>query len=95
MIRSVYYKYQKESHLKKPKFKIGDTVRYYLLKGQFAKESNLNGSWSKTVYKIHRINKAHKFNPMHSYVLAELGKNTPVKGLPTDSTELAKTRSSQ
>ena len=42
------------------------------------------------MYKIHRINKVHKFNAMHSYVLAELGKNTPVKGLPQIQENLLK-----
>ena len=42
------------------------------------------------MYKIHRINKVHKFNPMHSYILVELGKNTPVKGLPQIQENLLK-----
>ena len=66
---------------KRPKFKKGDIVRYYLIKGKFAKESNLSGSWSKTMYKIHRVNTTDKFKPMHSYVLSEIGRDTPVKHL--------------
>ena len=67
---------------KRPKFKKGDIVRYYSISGKFAKESNLSGSWSKTMYKIHRVNTAHKFKPMHTYILSEIGGDTPVKHLP-------------
>ena len=40
------------------------------------------GSWSKTIYKINQVNPAHKFKPMHTYLLAELGKDTPINDLP-------------
>ena len=67
---------------KLPRFKKGDIVRYYLRKGKFAKEAGLMGPWSKTMYKINQINPAHKFKPMHTYMLEELGKDTPVNDLP-------------
>ena len=76
--------------IKKPKFKKGDIVRYYLIKGKFAKESNLSGSWSKTMYKIHRVDTAHKFKPMHTYVLAKIGRDIPIKHLPPIQENLLK-----
>ena len=74
----------------KPKFKKGDKVRYFLRAGRFSKESTLSGSWSRTMYKIHQIKVAHKFNPMHTYILSELGKDSPVKYLPAIQENLLK-----
>ena len=34
------------------------------------------------MYKINQVNPAHKFKPMHTYLLAELGKDTPINDLP-------------
>ena len=48
-----------------PKFKEGDLVRYLKRKSKFSKESTLVRSWSKKIYSIHSINKAHSFKPMH------------------------------
>ena len=74
-----------------PKFNIGDTVHYYYRWGKFAKESSLSGTWSRTIYQIHKVRQAHKFNPMHIYELAELGKTIPIKGLPPIQENLLKT----
>ena len=53
-----------------------------MIKGKFGKESNLSGSCSKTMYKIHRVNTAHNFKLMHTYILSEIGRDTLVKHLP-------------
>ena len=37
--------------------------------------------WSRVMYKIHQINSVHKFKPMHTYILSELGKDLPVTNL--------------
>ena len=42
------------------------------------------------MYKIHQINSAHKFKPMHTYILSELGKDLPVKNLPPVQENLLK-----
>ena len=42
------------------------------------------------MHKIHRINVAHKFNPLHSYILSELGKDSPVENLPAMQENLVK-----
>ena len=68
--------------LKKPKFKVGNTVRYLKRRSKFSKEASLTGNWSDTLYKIQSINSAQTFKPMHTYVLAELGTNKPVNHLP-------------
>ena len=65
-----------------PKFKKGDLVRYLMSKSKFSKKSSLVGSWSKKIYSIHSINKAHSFKPMHMYILSELGTDTPSSNLP-------------
>ena len=66
----------------KPKFKKGDfLVQYMLQKEQFSKESSLSGSWSKKIYSIYRVNKAHSFKPMNMYLLSEIGKDSPTKDL--------------
>ena len=74
----------------KPKFKKGDIVRYFLREDRFSKEATLSGSWSRSMYKIHQINMAHKFNPMHTYILFELGKDSPVRNLPVIQENLLK-----
>ena len=76
---------------KRPKFNIGDTVCYYYRRGKFAKESSLSGTWSRTIYRIHKVRQAHKFNPMHTYELAELVKTTLIEGLPPIQENLLKT----
>ena len=71
-----------KSHPKKPKFKMGDTVRYLKRRSKFSKEASLTGNWSDKLYKIQSINSAHSFKPMHTYMLSELGTNKPVNDLP-------------
>ena len=68
--------------MRKPKFKVGETVRYLKRRSKFAKEAMLTGNWSNKMYKVHSIHIAHSFNPMHTYVLAELGTNKPLSELP-------------
>ena len=75
---------------KTPKFKKGDIVRYYLRKERFSKQSMLRGSLSRAMYKIHQINGSHKFKPIHTYILSELGKDSPVKNLPAIQENLLK-----
>ena len=67
---------------KKPKFKVGDTVRYLKRRSKFSKEASLMGNWSDKLYQIHSINTAHTFKPMHTYLLAELGMSRPCTDLP-------------
>ena len=50
----------------------------------------MSGSWPKTMYKIHRVDTAHKFKPMHTYVLAEIGRDTPIEHLPPVQENLLK-----
>ena len=59
-------------------------------KSKFAKELFLTGSWSSKIYMIHSINRAHSFRPMHTYILAELGTNTPSSDLPPIQEHLLK-----
>ena len=61
-----------------------------LRKEQFSKESSLSGSWSEKIYSIYRVNKAHSFKPMHTYVLSEIGKDSPAKDLPPIQENLLK-----
>ena len=42
------------------------------------------------MYKIHRVDTAHKFKPMHTYVLAKIGRDTPIKHLPPIQENLLK-----
>ena len=85
---NVAYKVVKQE----PEFKVGDTVHYYYRKGKFAKESSLTSTWSKTI-QIHKIRGAYKFNPMHTYELAELGKSVPIEDLLHIQENLLKLRS--
>ena len=73
-----------------PKFKKGNLVRYLKRKSKFSKESSLVGSWSEKIYSIHGINKAHSFKPMHTYILSELGTDTPSSDLPPIQENLLK-----
>ena len=54
----------------------------YLRKSKFSKESSLTGSWSEKIFQIHKVRKAHEFNPIHTCILSELGKETPHEELP-------------
>ena len=56
-----------------PKFKKGDLIRYLMRKSKFSKESSLVGSWSKKIYSIHGINKAHSFKPIQHPVRIRYG----------------------
>ena len=73
-----------------PKFKKGNLVRYLMRKSKFSKESSLVRSWSEKIYSIHSINKAHSFKPMHTYILSELGMDTPSSNLPPIQENLLK-----
>ena len=42
-------------------------------------------SRSKIMYKINQVNPAYKFKPMHAYLLAELGKDTPINELTSNT----------
>ena len=68
--------------LRKPKFKIGEMVRYLKRRSKFSKESSLTGNWSDKIFQIHSINSAHPFKPMHTYTLSEFGTNKPSTNLP-------------
>ena len=50
----------------------------------------MSGFWSNTMYKIHRVDTADKFKPMHTYFLAEIGRETPIKHLPLIQENLLK-----
>ena len=56
---------------KLPKFKEGDLVRYLLRREKFSKESALSGSWTREIYRILRVHRAHSFKPMHTYTLCK------------------------
>ena len=90
-MQPIQNKHKQKSDKKRPKFNIGDTVCYYYRWGKFAKESSLSGTWSRTIYQIHKVRQACKFNPMHTYELAKLGKTTPIEGLPPIQENLLKT----
>ena len=68
---------------KLPKFKEGDLVRYLLRREKFSKESALSGSWTREIYRILRVHRAHSFKPMHTYTLCKLNTTVPVPGLPS------------
>ena len=68
--------------LRKPKFNIGEMVRYLKRRSKFSKESSLTGNWSDKIFQIHSINSAHPFKTMHTYTLSELGTNKPSIDLP-------------
>ena len=68
---------------KLPKFKGGDLVRYLLRREKFSKESALSGSWTREIYRILRVHRAHSFKPMHTYTLCKLNTTVPVPGLPS------------
>ena len=68
--------------LRKPKFNIGEMVRYLKRRSNFSKESFLTGNWSDNIFQSHSINSAHPFKPMHTYALSELGTNKPSADLP-------------
>ena len=59
-------------------------------KSKFSKESSLVGLWSEKIYSIHSINKAHSFQPMHTYILSESGMDTPSSDLPPIQENLLK-----
>ena len=42
------------------------------------------------MYKIHSVDTAHKFKPMHTYVLAKIRRDTPIKHLPPIQENLLK-----
>ena len=65
-------------------------VRYLMRKTKFAKESSLSRLWLSKIYMIHGINRAHSFRPIHKYILAELGTNTPSADLPPIQEHLLK-----
>ena len=52
-------------------------------KSKFSKESSLMGSWSEKIFQIHKVRNAHEFNPIHTYILSKLGKETPHEELPS------------
>ena len=66
-----------------PKFKEGDLVRYLLRRKKFSKEDTLNGSWTREIYRILRVHRAHSFKPMHTYTLCKLNTTVPIPGLPS------------
>ena len=68
---------------KLPKFKTGDLVRYLLCREKFSKEATLSGSWTREVYRILRVHRAHSFKPMHTYTLCKLNTTVPILGLPS------------
>ena len=68
---------------KLPKFKEGDLVRYLLRREKFSKESALSGSWTREIYRILRVHRAHSFKPMHTYTLCKLNTTVPIPGLPS------------
>ena len=68
---------------KLPKFKEGDLVRYLLCREKFSKEATLSGSWTREIYRILRVHRAHSFKPMHTYTLCKLNTTVPVPGLPS------------
>ena len=74
---------QKKVIGKLPKFKEGDLVRYLLHREKFSKEATLSGSWTREIYRILRVHRAHLFKPMQTYTLCKLNTTVPVPGLPS------------
>ena len=70
---------------KLPKFKEGDLIRYLLRREKFSKEATLSGSWTREIYRILRVHRAHSFKPMHTYTLCKVNTTVPVPGLPSPS----------
>ena len=68
---------------KLPKFKEGDLVCYLLHREKFSKEATLSGSWTREIYRILRVHRAHSFKPMHTYTLCKLNMTIPIPGLPS------------
>ena len=68
---------------KLPKFKTGNLVRYLLRREKFLKEATLSGSWTREIYRILRVHRAHSFKPMHTYTLCKLNTTVPIPGLPS------------
>ena len=40
------------------------------------------GSWSEKIFQTHKVRNTHEFKPIHTYILSELGKETPHEELP-------------
>ena len=67
--------------MRKPTFKVDETVRHLKRRSKFKKEATLTGNWSNKMYKVHSIHIAHLTQCILN-VLAELGTNKPSSELP-------------